>query len=663
MPEQNTNYSDQICVNEIKLSGIVPGDTVLIVGNCRGIEGMLDRFIGKSYVVDSVSPTCIRFTDGMPIGAKGLRVTKMNNDITYSTRQRHSGLNVGDKVKIFRKMESNNELGFSHGWNQGMSEMIDSDIIYTVTGITNTAIYLDKHASAYSWPFFVLEKMPITDNIKLPKVMIGSDPEFNLFKYGSPVPANDYISDEHRRNEIGLDGHSFTGELRPKPGTAFEHFRNLKKIIQKLNKRTLKNSCGVDVIGNYEPLGFHVHLSFPYFSGSKSRLYNAVVQLMDELLGKKFYPLNGEARNDNNYGTLSSYRTQDHGMEYRTLPAICYQTPQIARIVFKVSQKIATYCLKNYRNHKAMQFIISNKNIFLKKFLTDKQYNYFNDFIEKYKNTAYRDREQGRMLSYWMKSRKLIDEVVNIFFASKDYTQRERQRIISLLKETPNNPNVYFFGLKQSKGNAIYVDWLYHNWNPLFVGNMFNLRNIKKIKIKSYDLTNIKLIIGLNVNTREQLNFYSGVEIELKRQLLSCCLTQYTQDSIIGTLTDYLSLIKSTQLEFAGKKCLVIPDDAHGQIRGDQLIIRNSKSKDIIVQTEYTHQPIIRHTNANLMFYDNKYIIGKYDVIEHINDLPGTHGFKDVLIRNNKTYESISIIMPVNTDIVTEKGESKCLIK
>ena len=69
---------------------------------------------------------------------------------------------------------------------------------------------------------------------KKEKITIGSDPEFFLSSpyTGELVDASDVISDDRNNQPLGLDGHSFTAELRPRPSTnPLTHAKNIEKIL------------------------------------------------------------------------------------------------------------------------------------------------------------------------------------------------------------------------------------------------------------------------------------------------------------------------------------------------------------------------------------------------------------------------------------------------
>jgi len=71
---------------------------------------------------------------------------------------------------------------------------------------------------------------------KKEKITIGSDPEFFLSSpyTGELVDASDVISDDRNNQPLGLDGHSFTAELRPRPSTnPLTHAKNMGKSIVK----------------------------------------------------------------------------------------------------------------------------------------------------------------------------------------------------------------------------------------------------------------------------------------------------------------------------------------------------------------------------------------------------------------------------------------------
>jgi len=83
----------------------------------------------------------------------GIELPKGSREM-YIENQANSGLAVGDKVKVLRKAE-NNENGWSNNW---LSEMNDN--IGKIVNITDFEKFgVNVKESDYSYPYFVLEKV------------------------------------------------------------------------------------------------------------------------------------------------------------------------------------------------------------------------------------------------------------------------------------------------------------------------------------------------------------------------------------------------------------------------------------------------------------------------------------------------------------------------
>lgn len=124
----------------------------------------------------------------------------------------------------------------------------------------------------------------------LPNLTIGCDLEFELFNKDNVfIPAKTYIDDIQDRNhklghEIGLDGHSDTGEIRPAAANnPIKLSRNIKRTVKKLIHRLsiqdpdIKVYCGG---GLKEFLGGHIHFGIDNFNINDTKLKHILYDLM-----------------------------------------------------------------------------------------------------------------------------------------------------------------------------------------------------------------------------------------------------------------------------------------------------------------------------------------------------------------------------------------------
>jgi len=150
---------------------------------------------------------------------------------------------------------------------------------------------------------------------------IGSDPEGLIIRSDGRFVSAERLLGYSTMAEIGTDGHSFTLELRPKPGTPAEHHAHIQRLLFKFKRQYPNHNIlagSFHTIDNYsgEPIGGHIHFSRDYERGLVRRLdwHLAVPILAVES------PRMAQRRR-RNYGGLHSWREQPHGFEYRVLPS------------------------------------------------------------------------------------------------------------------------------------------------------------------------------------------------------------------------------------------------------------------------------------------------------------------------------------------------------
>lgn len=150
------------------------------------------------------------------------------------------------------------------------------------------------------------------------RLMIGADPEFSIIdNNGVRQRANDILSNPSTSMtaQIGVDGASQTGELRPTAmdDPIFLVKKEIKRLLYQL-KRELPKDLGLTSGGGFEdPLGGHIHFN---------KLISAEeVILLDDFVGKPTVNMKGGRRAGGGYGSPSDVRVKPHGVEYRTPPS------------------------------------------------------------------------------------------------------------------------------------------------------------------------------------------------------------------------------------------------------------------------------------------------------------------------------------------------------
>ncbi|MDD5417094.1 MAG: hypothetical protein PHU12_03925 [Candidatus Aenigmarchaeota archaeon] len=187
--------------------------------------------------------------------------------------------------------------------------------------------------------------------------LIGADPEFNIISQGNRMDAGGILEDffdgmdsEEKRKKnivkesmgfdigksgnIGWDGASSTGEIRPEPAnTPAGIVNNLRRILlvagQKLEIFTLTTlSMGA-------PVGGHIH-----FQLKDQNKYQKDIHKISRVMSSFFLPIllgenkiNIQARLNNGYGEMSDHRVEhptSKTFEFRTPTAEWMTTPKIA---------------------------------------------------------------------------------------------------------------------------------------------------------------------------------------------------------------------------------------------------------------------------------------------------------------------------------------------
>ncbi len=183
---------------------------------------------------------------------------------------------------------------------------------------------------------------------------LGADPEFNLVMQGRRIMAENTLHellDGDRKfikedmgyrvgkvGEIGWDGASATGEIRPAPAkTADGLVNNLEEIFTAFHKKA--PLFDISTLSYYGSVGGHVHFSVPVefasidkIRGIHKRLASFYLPIM--LSENK---INLQLRLKGSYGRLSDWREQDYkdegkitGYEFRTPSAEWLTTKKIA---------------------------------------------------------------------------------------------------------------------------------------------------------------------------------------------------------------------------------------------------------------------------------------------------------------------------------------------
>jgi len=224
--------------------------------------------------------------------------------------------------------------------------------------------------------------MPNGNGTLIPRVNFGADPEFEwIDANGCVIPArtvNGHCPRDarnYRDSQIGTDGASDTGEMRPDPGIALTVEKSLNTLLTKAGKiakrRDLRIVAGAGIA---HPLGGHIHFSHavPKDRHLIDRLDKFIaIPLREVSNAYNTRPVNGH------YGRLGETKPQPHGWEYRA-PVSWIAHPMVAKGVMRIAETLAkavengdirninttkelgAYARKHARSPKATQWYIGN---------------------------------------------------------------------------------------------------------------------------------------------------------------------------------------------------------------------------------------------------------------------------------------------------------------
>jgi hypothetical protein len=200
--------------------------------------------------------------------------------------------------------------------------------------------------------------MPENNTITAQEVItIGSDPEFAIV---SPTDKNRTFDaceifkpsrePQSPDCDFGYDGHSATGEIRPRPQNhPKDAVKEIKELLER-NKKLYPQVYKFNLMATNErlSLGGHIHFGHPKLTSvnpNRDLLFRQLAINLDNLLAFPCIYLenkeNAQRRKDNfGYGHLSDYRGQNWGVEYRTLSSFI-ASEQLTNDIFYLGHAIA----------------------------------------------------------------------------------------------------------------------------------------------------------------------------------------------------------------------------------------------------------------------------------------------------------------------------------
>ncbi|MGC8766970.1 MAG: putative amidoligase domain-containing protein [Brevinematia bacterium] len=291
------------------------------------------------------------------------------------------------------------------------------------------AKYLSEFLKEEIIPYWKLKKIKINPKKSF---KLGLDIEFeelNSFEKYDPIPTK--VSGG-LNDKIGKDGSGDQVELRPDPSKCPQALvKKVKDLLKKVN-------APLSWKGDKFPLGAHIHFGLPE-KYCFPHNYQVISKLLDEVIGKFFIDLSGEARGS--YKALTAYKSKPWGFEYRSLPAYVFATPELALIVLKLVKKSIKYLLEN-------QCIeINDGKELWNKLLSHKEIKKLEFYIEN------QDKVHFLINQNW----KLPKPKVKVFFSDdwdpkiKDYVKElivKKEKIF----QKYNVFRLHLFGFKQERG-------------------------------------------------------------------------------------------------------------------------------------------------------------------------------------------------------------------
>jgi hypothetical protein len=173
----------------------------------------------------------------------------------------------------------------------------------------------------------------------LGEILLGADPEWEAWdprcrEVVDPDPNEDCFScDEY--GEVGIDGSGDVLEARPKPTSdPAELYWRIRTLAIEWEYRTKKRVC---LAGHWYAIGMHIHVGAPdgyQLEGPFEEFVDAVDRRVGFLLD-----LSGKARGE--YRQRCAWRSQPHGLEYRTLPSAVLAFEDLAIWAIRVIHAVA----------------------------------------------------------------------------------------------------------------------------------------------------------------------------------------------------------------------------------------------------------------------------------------------------------------------------------
>jgi len=175
--------------------------------------------------------------------------------------------------------------------------------------------------------------------------------------------------------ELGCDGQSALGEMRPKFGNdPIEHFNEILKLMKKLSEalaseivcyeEDLTVKAGT-IQGNYQ-LGGHIHIGYEQRERSWMHISTLTNYVLSKILSffvgipLTFIEKQDEAlRRHANYGKFGAYEHKDYGFEFR-MPSSWLVSPEITIGALSLAYVVADEFIPIVKNKKDIKEVLSD---------------------------------------------------------------------------------------------------------------------------------------------------------------------------------------------------------------------------------------------------------------------------------------------------------------
>ena len=225
--------------------------------------------------------------------------------------------------------------------------------------------------------------MPTNNKLEFP-FRLGADPEFNIMLKEDRIPADRILKILFKKNsssgegykiknagELGWDGHSITGEIRPSPTYSPEKLvQNIGKLFEAMTKKS--QLLEISTNSDKAPIGGHLHFELPDdLVGEDAKIRNIHKKMalfyIPVMIGEDL--VNSRLRIKHGYGKLNDYETQSsscnsnkHTYEFRCPNAEWITTPKIAQATIAYLATVFNEIINHPENmKKAKDIMIQNE--------------------------------------------------------------------------------------------------------------------------------------------------------------------------------------------------------------------------------------------------------------------------------------------------------------